>query len=184
MEELYVPPNSDNNAVPVAPANPMILRTTTRINDKSIQVNPTKIVQIVNCSPLFGRFIAPFRLQINGPTCAGKSLFIAQLLLFRDQIFSETFENIYFCVPQKTLVADKEYITRLKEIVPNISIICNFPNFDDLGIYKDSKKHKLIIIEDQMSEAFQSSDLMTVMIRDSHHVNCRKEKFTKFNIIL
>ena len=47
------------------------------------------------------------------------------------------------------MAANKEYILKLKEICPDVIVVSNFPDFDELGVYKEPREHKLIVLEDQ-----------------------------------
>lgn len=144
-------------------------RGSLKLQERTIKVSPSKVVQSIEVSPYFGRFEAPFRIQITGPSQCGKSLLIKQMLTYRLKIFSLVFQQIFFCLPEKTAQANKNYLRELKKIVPDIIIVTNFPNFEELGLFRDPEAHQLLIIEDFMVETSKSNELLYAMIRDSHH---------------
>ncbi len=136
-----------------------------------IQVNEHATVQKINVPKDFQKIICPSRMLIAGPSMVGKSTFILKLVENRDLIYNEHFERIIYCLPEDSLHLHQEFVKKLEESFPNLELIEGIPKLNELHI-KESKNHKLLILDDLMMPVFETHAMMELITKDSHHCNC------------
>ena len=68
-------------------------------DDKHIRINPNAVVQEIKVGPNFGKFVAPVRMFITGPTCSGKSHFCLNLIKFRNVVFTAKYDKVTYFSP-------------------------------------------------------------------------------------
>ena len=110
-----------------------------------------------------------FRCLVVGPSNAGKSTLILQILRNSDKFFTRKFDHVIYFIPYESMTADREtYVQKLRECVPNLEVIEGLP---------DSKRimsldgHKLLYIDDLFYSACNSYDFMNLAVMASHHGN-------------
>lgn len=117
-------------------------------------------------------FKAPFTCIVAGPTGAGKSVIIKKILEENQSIIEPTPDRIVYCLPYKT----KEY-AYLYLVSPKVEIIEGLP---DINMFNDNLNN-LLILDDLMTEAEKSDEMMALFTTHSHHKNI-SVIFTKQNL--
>ncbi len=135
----------------------------------SIKENAT--IQQIQVPKNFGKIICPSRMLISGPSMAGKSTFVLDLVKYRDLVYSERFERILYCLPDDSLHLHQDFVKKMQETFPKLEIIEGLPRISDLHI-KDNKNHKLLILDDLMISVFDTQTMVDLITKDSHHCNC------------
>ena len=116
----------------------------------------------------FCQIKTPCRLAISGPSESGKSRFLTKLILFRDSVFSESFDRIIYSYPKSdNSNSTREFIETLQDISTMIEIIQGIP--DIKSMLGDEKV--LIIIDDQSEIVMNDSDILSICFVHSHHAN-------------
>ena len=102
------------------------------------------------------------------------SRLIFSMLQHEESVFSETFDQIFLCVPNTLKNSQSTLVEKFRSISDKVQIVFDFPDFHELGLYQDNGgKHRLVILEDMMAESYASTDLMTLMSQGSHHHKIR-----------
>lgn len=136
-----------------------------------VKIIETASVQKLDLPQNFEKIICPSRMLIAGPSMSGKSTFVLELVKHKEKVYSATFERIIYCLPDESLHLHQEFEKELRAAFPAIEIIEGLPNITQLGI-KDSKAHKLLILDDLMFPVFESHIMLNLITKDSHHSNC------------
>ena len=109
---------------------------------------------------------APLSLIVAGATFSGKTTFVANLIREKAKMFDpEPTEVIFVYTAWQSLYDD------LEKSVPNIKFISTIPSKQEIQDLTADKKHRLLIIDDKMTEldACQSiTEYFTVFV---HHNN-------------
>ena len=134
-----------------------------------LQVNST--VEKISVHKGFGKIVTPSRMLICGPSMSGKSTFVHHVIKFREHIYDQTFEKIFYALPEASSHLHQEYLQNLRLVYPDIQIVEGLPNISELNIRED-KSPKLLVIEDMMQGAFGSQMILDLLTKDSHHCNC------------
>ena len=103
-----------------------------------------------------------------GQSGSGKTNFIKRILQNKEHLFGEQPPSIikyYYGIWQNTY-------DQIQEIIENISFQQGLPTEDELLAFTDPEKHSLIIVDDLMDEAANSSVMELLFTRISHHRNC------------
>jgi hypothetical protein len=103
----------------------------------------------------------PFSCMVAGPTKAGKTMFVKNLIERIDKIIDKPISKIYWFYAE-----DQPAYNSLKS---KVIFINGVPNFDKLKL--DSKTPKLIILDDLMHELKGSGNLIKLFTRGCHHWN-------------
>ena len=103
-----------------------------------------------------------FRLCLAGPSMAGKSSLILELMKHREIVFATKFERIVFATDENTFEDKKNYLEHLKEICPNVEIMPGLPNLLDLGLLFHPEQPKLIIMDDLADLIVTNKDIMNL----------------------
>ncbi len=128
-------------------------------------------IQEIKVPPKFGKISCPSRMLICGPSMAGKSTFVLNLVKHRDLVYDQTFERIIYCIPDDSIHLHQNFIKEMETAFPNLEIIEGIPRIQDLHI-KDNKNHKLLILDDLMISIFDTQTMVDLITKDSHHCNC------------
>ena len=139
-------------------------------NSEKVIINETKKIQELNVSPNFAKIMCPSRMVVSGLSMSGKSTFALNLVKYRNKVYNETFDRILYALPESSLHLHKIFLTQLKECCPFVEIIEGLPDIDGLFLTAD-RTHKLLILDDMMTKAFGSSDVLHLMTTTSHHSN-------------
>jgi len=106
---------------------------------------------------------APFCMVISGGTQSGKTTLTSKLLSRCNEIIDPPINKIIYCYTEYQL----KLFSSLKDTIPNIEFHEGMPNdFTSFG-----NGHKLLILDDLMSEATKSGDANNAFTRTSHHQN-------------
>ncbi len=136
-----------------------------------VQIKEHATIQNIQVPKDFQKIICPSRMLISGPSMVGKSSFILKVVQNRDHIYNVEFERILYCLPEDSLHLHQEFLKKMEEAFPRLEIIEGLPRLNELHI-KDSKAHKLLIVDDLMLPLFETHAMMELITKDSHHCNC------------
>jgi hypothetical protein len=108
-------------------------------------------------------FQHPTTVLVAGPTQAGKTEFVINLLDEKETLFDTPPEKIYWAYGQKN---DKQ-LQRIQNTVPDIEFIEGCPNLD----FIDPENVNLLILDDLMDEVGKNQACSNLFTRGSHHKN-------------
>ncbi len=100
-----------------------------------------------------------------GPSMAGKSYNLLQILKFHKQLFTTEFTKILYCMPEKHLSTQKDFLDALRRACPQIELRGSQPTFAD---FRSTTLPKLIILDD-MILSLDPAILEELFTQDSHH---------------
>jgi predicted ATPase len=107
----------------------------------------------------------PFRLICSGPSGAGKTTFIKHLLENVANIVDTKIDKIIYSYSE-----EQPLYKDIAVIIPDIVWIKGFTS--DIEDYlSDTSQTKLLIVDDQMTEAAATSFLTSLFTKKSHHLN-------------
>ena len=110
-----------------------------------------------------------FRCLVVGPSNAGKSTLILQILQNSDRFFSRKFDHVIYFVPHGSMTSDREkYVDKLRECVPHLEVVEGLPDSKRIMLLDG---HKLLYIDDLFYSACNSYDFMNLAVMASHHGN-------------
>ncbi len=95
-----------------------------------------------------------------GPSMAGKSSLILELLKHREVVFNSTFERIVFTTDEDTFEDKKSYLENLRKVCPEIEIMPGIPNLLDLGLLFQPDKPKLLVMDDMAEMIVKDKAMM------------------------
>jgi hypothetical protein len=99
------------------------------------------------------------------PSMAGKSSMVLEMLKFRKQLFTTEFSKIIYCVPERHLDNQRQFLTSLTRVCPEVEIRGGQVNYGDI---RGTTLPKLIVFDDyQLSMNTELLD--TIFSQDSHH---------------
>lgn len=116
----------------------------------------------------FEKFLLPQRQICCGPSMAGKTTYLKNVIKFRSEIFDKSFSRIIYSCPES--LAEKSVSDELKGLFPEIEIVHGILSVDSLGLRTD-KSHKLILIDDQFDLVCNSKTIVDIFCLYSHHYN-------------
>ena len=107
-----------------------------------------------------------FRLKVNktmmvaGPSHAGKTVLVLNLLDKRHEIFDASFERVIWCygVYQPSLLQQLQQ----RNITPHEGILAS----------SDLQPYSMIVLDDLLKESKDSKEVTDLFTRDAHHKNC------------
>lgn len=102
------------------------------------------------------KFIHSATYLLSGPTGSGKTSFIKQFLIERDELIDTYIEEVIYCSPETQNVDESIPYTKLHRGIPDISL------FNDL-------KPRIVILDDLLSSV--DANVVELFIRGSHHFN-------------
>lgn len=106
-------------------------------------------------------FSHPFTAIVSGPTKAGKTVWVKNLILYHEQMIYPIPEKIFYCYSEwQPLYHALENI--------GVNLIEGFP---DMAKLKLDAKPKLLILDDLMQEMKTDKNLIQLFTRGSHHWN-------------
>jgi hypothetical protein len=108
-------------------------------------INPQNTVQKLTLEPDTLRFRVPFAMVVSGPSQAGKSEFILNLIKFREQLFTSRFHRIIYCAPEVESNKVKAYFQRIKNEFSTAELWIGLPNLHRLHL-KHTELPSLIIM--------------------------------------
>jgi len=138
---------------------------------KDIIISLQSTVQELTVGPNFAKIMIPARIVVAGPTMAGKSEFILNLVKHRDSVFSEEFKRIIYAIPEESMHLHGSYLERLKQACASVQIHEGLPDLDMLHLCSE-KSHKLLILDDLADQVFTNKQMLHLITKNSHHANC------------
>ena len=116
----------------------------------------------------------PFRMNLCGPTMAGKSKFCLNLIQHHKKMFSPPVEEILFCAPydveNPTSDRQREFVTAIKLYFPTIQFHVGLPSVSTMiNFCETCPGHKLLIADDLMKEVNDDEGFVDLMTKFSHH---------------
>lgn len=102
-----------------------------------------------------GKFKCPTTIMVAAPTKAGKTTLVNKILDNRKSLFDIVPKNIYWCYSESQPSYSLKYVKYIKGI-------------PDMNMFQNDKSHKLLIIDDMMSE---SKNLVDIFTKGCHHWN-------------
>lgn len=126
---------------------------------QNIKVNPDILEQkvLVNVEDL--KLMCPFKLLVFGPSGSGKTTFCQALL--SKEFYSDTFEEVYLCLPKGANQILRNSIEDYRSISPNI--IIHFGIIDPVNFTNGRECKRLVIYEDLYDTIAQNSRMNTFM---------------------
>ena len=107
-------------------------------------------------------FRHPFTCILAGPTGAGKTVLLQQILENQNEIIDKVPDKIVYCYKSWQTAYDQIHLLNDK-----IEFIEGFYNIELF----DKSKNNMIIIDDLMNECENSSEIKQLFAIDSHHSN-------------
>ena len=93
---------------------------------------------------------------------------VLEMLKFRKQLFTTDFSKIIYCVPEKHLDNQRQFLSSLTRVCPEVEIRGGQVNYGDI---RGTTLPKLVIFDDyQLSMNTELLD--TLYSQDSHHYSC------------
>lgn len=111
----------------------------------------------------FFSFQHPTTVLIAGPTQAGKTEFVINVLKNKHILFSPIPNKIYWAYGQK----NDAQMKRIQSIEPDIEFFEGCPNVEHI----DSAENNLLILDDLMDEMGKNQECANLFTRGSHHKN-------------
>ena len=102
----------------------------------------------------------PFTAIVAGPTKAGKTVWVKNLVLNAKRMITPPPEEIFWCY--------SEWQPAYDDLIDGVRMIQGLP---DLSKLKSDNRPKLLILDDLMQEMKSNKNLVTLFTRGSHHWN-------------
>lgn len=107
-------------------------------------------------------FQHPFTAIVSGPTKAGKTVWVKDLILHRNTLITPPPEEIYFCYTEwQPMYHDLENM--------GVHLVEGLPDMVELKATPD--KRKLLVLDDLMQDMKRDKKLIQLFTRGSHHWN-------------
>lgn len=136
----------------------------------SDEVDSKAVFQFVNCSDDDLKFQCPSAVCISGPSQCGKSTLIVKLIKQRQQMFSHNFTKCFYCQPVNLCLKNNPIFEQILKFFPTAELICGLPDVTKLALDSD-ESHKLLIINDLMSQVLESAEIVNLLSVQIHHSN-------------
>jgi len=134
------------------------------------KIDPKLTAQEVNLTDEDLMLKCPFAMVISGPSQAGKSYFMYQIVKFRKLVCSENFTRIIYCQSNSFSHKNQAFIKELQNEFPLLELCQGLPNVNDLHLTVNND-HCLILIDDLMEEVLNSLSMVHLVSNDSHNFN-------------
>ena len=102
---------------------------------------------------------------ISGATCSGKSMWIARLLRERNEIFLVPPKKCLFCYS----VYQPLYDEMSSELGSFITFFSGLPNEEDISSFTDGSECSVLVLDDMLASAYDSSVLSDLFTKSAHH---------------
>ena len=113
------------------------------------------------------KFENPSTCIIAGPSSSGKSTFVYNVLKNAGQLFKDPPKRIYFCFN-----VNQPLYEDMKRDIPEIEFFEGIPTKEVLETWlMQEPGHKMLILDDLMSEASTSTSISDVFCKYSHHMH-------------
>lgn len=111
-------------------------------------------------------FIAPVSMLVSGASFSGKTTFVASLIQNRAKMFvPEPVEIMFAYTTWQPLYEE------LEKVVPNITFVNRIPSKDEIDTFTLDKRHRMLVIDDKMTEMNSCSNLTEYFTVYTHHHN-------------
>jgi len=134
------------------------------------QIDPKLTAQEVNLTDDDLKFKCPFSMVVSGPSQAGKSFFIYQIVKFRLRVCSQKFTRIIYCQSNNYSPKNQSFIKELQNEFPTLELCQGLPKLNDLHL-KMNNEPCLLLIDDLMEEVLNSSSMVNLVSNDCHNFN-------------
>lgn len=131
-----------------------------------IKIKPELLVQPLDIKDSDLKIKYPFSMSISGPSLAGKSQFILQLIKHRDNMFDCNFTRIIFCTPSGH--ANSDYFEEVKKFFPRFEHYYGIPDLESLNL-ENNTLPVLLIVDDLVYEFLNSSKMVNLITKEVHH---------------
>lgn len=102
-----------------------------------------------------------------GPSNSGKSQLLYELLKHSSGMFKAPVKKIYFCYS-----VDQPLYEKMRQEMPDIVFVEGLPSKNVLeSWYLNEQGHKLLVMDDLMTEASKSNDVVSIYCKYAHHFN-------------
>lgn len=115
------------------------------------------------------RMQTPIRMIIAAPSQSGKSYFVKKLLEEQKYCLSEQFKEVIWCYG----IEQKRFFEELRANIPNIKLREGFPEqkINENKFIPNDGKSRCLVIDDLVCECSNSSALIKLFTKISHHRN-------------
>ena len=112
------------------------------------------------------KFESPTTCILAGSTGSGKSTFLFELLKCADVIFEIPPKRIFYCYGIYQNLYD-----RMKKDISNIEFFNGLPLLENLENWAVNNAHNIIVLDDLMGRASESTNIADLFTQYSHHLN-------------
>ena len=102
--------------------------------------------------------------MVAGMTGLGKTVWVQTLLQQAQTVIDQPPERIIWCYSQW-----QPTYTQLLMIIPTIEFVKGIPEYLEIDSYLGVNTRNLIVIEDQMIEAWKDNRIVDLFTKGSHH---------------
>ena len=110
------------------------------------------------------KFESPTSIIIAAPSNSGKSVLAKNILKHADGMFKVPPSKIFFCYTIYQPLYDE-----MKNEISNIEFHQGLPSMDTLTEWGEVHGHKIVVLDDLMMDAADSSEIVHLMCVGSHH---------------
>lgn len=133
-------------------------------------INPKLITQEVHISDDGLKLKCPFSMIISGPSQAGKSHFMYEIVKFRNFICSQSFGRIIYCQSNSFSHKNQIFIKQLQEEFPTLELCQGLPKLAELHLTINNLP-SLLLVDDLMDEVLNSISMVHLVANDVHNFN-------------
>lgn len=112
------------------------------------------------------KFESPTSIFIVGPSNSGKSFLTKKLLIDTNKMFESPPSQIYFYYS-----VWQELYDQMLQCISNITFHIGLPTMDELKDWGGKNGHKIVVLDDLMLDAADSSEMTHMMCVGNHHYN-------------
>ena len=113
----------------------------------------------------------PCRLQVVGPSMAGKSQWILKLIKHRKDMFGAEFNRVFYGYPKKDTSEHRTaYLHQLHQVCPILEVLDSLPEISELNLANDGS-HSILILDDLSEKIMNSQEFCEAFFMWSHHSN-------------
>jgi len=109
-------------------------------------------------------------MVVAGPSQAGKSHFMYQIVFWRKYVCTENFKRIIYCQSNTYSHKNQSFIKQLQDQFPTLELHQGLPNISDLHLTINNEPC-LLLIDDLMEEVLNSIKMVHLVSNDSHNFN-------------